>query len=379
MAEIFFWIAVGSGVYTYAGYSLIVILLALIVRNSVNRHDIEPKVTVLITAYNEERNIAQKLENTLALDYPRGKLEILVASDGSTDKTDEIVRSFGNRGVRLVRVEGRVGKTETQNRAVREATGEVVVFSDATTRYETANLRKIVRNYADPEVGAVSGRYEYINPGNATIGVGSIVFWKYENAIKTAQTRIKTISGCCGCIYSVRRSLYEPLPADIISDLVEPLKILEKGYRIVFEPEAIAYEETTEKTAEEFNMRVRVITRGMRGMLYMHQLFNPFRFGFVAFQLISHKLLRWMVAFMMLVAFVANFLLLGNTFYNVMFALQCLFYLLAGAGLVAERRNFRSKLFSLPLYFCTVNWAAVVAMYRVWRGQKAVTWETVRR
>lgn len=374
-----FWAAVGLVVYTYVGYSLVILLLSRFKRNPVRRQPIEPRVTYLITAYNEEKNIAAKLEQTLALDYPRDKLDLIVASDGSTDRTDKIVKGFADRGVRLIRVEGRVGKTETQNQAVRQATGDIVIFSDATTRYEYSAIRNIVRNYADPSVGAVSGRYEYFNPNGASIGVGSILFWKYENLIKRLQTSIKTITGCCGCIYSVRRSAYAPLPADIISDLVEPLKVVEKGYRIVFEPDAIAFEETTERTREEFHMRVRVVTRGMRGLLYMKTLFNPFRHGFVAFQLFSHKVLRWLVPLFLLVAFMSNLFLIGNPFYNTTLALQGAFYSLALTGLLAERRNILATPLTVPLYFMTVNIASVVAMYRIWKGYRAVTWETVRK
>jgi len=380
MTSIIFWTMAAAIVYTYLGYSLTILLLAQLIRRPVRQAPMEPRVAYLITAYNEEKNIRAKLEQVLSLDYPHDKLEIIVASDGSTDGTDGIVRQFADRGVKLVRVEGRVGKTETQNRAVREATGEVVIFSDATTFYETSAIRNIVRNYADPAVGAVSGRYEYRNPTGASIGFGSILFWKYENLIKTLQTRIGTITGCCGCIYSVRRDLYAPLPADIISDLVEPLKILERGHRIVFEPEAIAFEETTEKTAEEFNMRVRVVTRGMRGLWYMKKLFNPLRFGFVSFQLFSHKVLRWLVPVLLIVLFLSNCWLLGSSrFYDAFLVLQLVFYGAAFLGFVAERMNVGFRLLTIPLYFVTVNMAAVVAAYRLWKGYTAVTWETVRR
>lgn len=379
MAEIVFWLAVSLIVFTYTGYSLVILALSRIMHHPVKQARIEPRVTYLITAYNEEKNISAKLEQVLTLDYPKDKLEIIVASDGSTDRTDQVVKGFADRGVKLIRVEGRVGKTETQNQAVKQASGDIVIFSDATTRYERSAIRNLVRNYADPSVGAVSGRYEYCNPTGAAIGLGSILFWKYENAIKTMQTNIRTITGCCGCIYSVRRDAYAPLPADIISDLVEPLKVLEKGYRIVFEPNAIAYEETTEKSKEEFRMRVRVITRGMRGLLYMKTLFNPFRHGFVAFQLLSHKVLRWFIPVFMMIALVSNLFLLGIPFYNLTLALQLAFYALALIGYVAEPRNLLAKPLTIPLYFVTVNLASVVAMYRIWRGHKAVTWETVRK
>jgi cellulose synthase/poly-beta-1,6-N-acetylglucosamine synthase-like glycosyltransferase len=380
MGEVLFWAMLAVILYAYIGYSLAILVLAVFVVHPVRKSPIEPRLTYLITAYNEEKNIHNKLMQVLSLDYPHDLLEIIVASDGSTDGTDGVVRQFADRGVRLVRVEGRVGKTETQNRAVREATGEIVVFSDATTFYDRFALRNIVRNFADPNIGAVSGRYEYRNPTGASIGFGSILFWRFENLIKMLQTRIGTITGCCGCIYSVRRELYEPLPPDIISDLVEPLKILDKGYRIVFEPEAIAYEETTAKTAEEFSMRVRVVMRGMRGMLYMSSLFNPLRHGFVSFQLISHKVLRWLVPVFLIVLFVSSVSLLGTSLlYDMAFALQCAFYATALFGMVAERMNVAPKLLTIPLYFVTVNAAAVVAMYRLIKGNKAVTWETVRR
>ena len=379
MAEIIFWSAVFLVFYTYGGYSLLIIALSRFFHNDVRKKEITPKVTFLITAYNEEKNIAQKLDNTISLDYPKEKLEILVASDGSTDGTEEIVKSYAGKGVRLLRVEGRVGKTATQNAAIKAATGEIVIFSDATTTYEKDNIKNIVRNYADPEVGAVSGRYEYYNPTGAAIGTGNILFWKYENLIKSSQTRIKTISGCCGCIYSVRKNAYEPLPPDIISDLCEPLKILEKGYRIVFEADAVAYEETTEKASEEFNMRIRVISRGMRGLLYMKKLFNPFKFPFVAFQLFSHKVLRWLIPFFMLALLVSNLFLLDGAFYKITMALQAAFYAMAALAWLGEKANLRLSIFSIPLYFSTVNIASVVSMYKTLKGFKAVTWETVRK
>ena len=378
MLEVIFWSSVFIIFYTYAGYGMLIVALAAIFRRPITRRDIEPKVTILITAYNEEKSIAAKLEDTLGLDYPKEQLEVIVASDGSSDKTDDIVRSFQRRGVRLHRVEGRVGKTETQNQAVKIATGEIIIFSDATTTYSRDAIRMIVRNYADPQVGAVSGRYEYVNPSGAAVGLGTILFWKYENLIKRLQTRIQTITGCCGCIYSVRRHLYEPLPLDIISDLVEPLKILEKGYRIAFEPEAVAYEETTETSKQEFGMRVRVISRGMYGLLYMRRLFNPLRYGFVSFQLFSHKVLRWMIPFSLPLLFLSNLLLLGRPFYDICFVGQTLFYGGALWGYLLETRGKKAKIFAVPLYYCVVNAASVAALFRTIKGKKAVVWETVR-
>lgn len=377
----FFWTFVFLILYTYAGYVCALIILSLFIRRPVKSDDeFTPMVTYLITAYNEEADLARKIENTLSLDYPADRLELLVASDGSTDRTDDIVRGFHERDprARLLRVEGRVGKTETQNQAVKEARGEVIIFSDATTEYENSAIRNIVRNYADPAVGAVSGRYNYVSREGSAVGVGQILFWKFENFIKTRQTRIRTITGCCGCIYSVRKSAYEPLPPDIISDLCEPLKILQKNYRIVFEPEAIAFEETTEKSRDEFHMRVRVILRGMRGIFHVRNLLNPLRFPFVAFQLLSHKVSRWLVPLFVVGAFVSNAFLLDNLFYQVTFGIQCAFFGLALLGWGADLAGKKIKILSIPLYFCIVNIASIVSLFKLMKGEKKVVWETAR-
>ena len=380
IVETLFWSALALIAFAYFGYFLVLLVLSRLVHNPVRREPIEPRVTFLITAYNEEREIAAKLEQTLALDYPPDKLEIIVASDGSSDRTDEIVRGFADRGVKLVRVEGRVGKTETQNQALLQARGAIVIFSDATARYAGASIRKIVANFADPQVGAVSGRYEYHNPTGATIGLGGMLFAKFDNTIRSMQTSVWTITGCSGCIYAVRRDLYAPLPADIISDLCEPLKVLEHGYRVVFEPDAVAYEETTTRTREEFGMRVRVIVRGMRGLLYMKSLFNPIRYPLVAFQLLAHKVLRWSVPVLLLVVLCASAALTGRAMiYFALLILQSVFYAIAVLGFFAERRRLSIGPLAIPLYFVTINLAAAVAMFRLWKGHKAVTWETVRR
>ena len=379
MWKLIFWISVATVIYTDLGYTLIIPVFGVFFRRRLNRKEIEPKVTFLITAYNEEKNIGGKLGETLALDYPKDKVEIIVASDGSTDRTDEIVKEFRERGVILKRVEGRVGKTATQNEAVRVATGDIIIFSDATTTYEKDAIRKIVRNYHDRSVGAVSGRYEYSNPKGAPVGIGTILFWKYENFIKSMQTKIRTITGCCGCIYSVRRDLYVPLAADIISDLVEPLKIIEKGYRVIFEPEAIAYEVTSEKPSEEFSMRIRIINRAMQGILSVKGLLNPMRYPFVSFQLISHKILRWLIPLFLIGIFVSNFYLLGHWFYNLTFIGQIIFYAAALAGLIADSLGWRFRILAIPLYFCVVNTASLFAFFKTLKGQKTVTWETVRK
>ncbi len=383
MAEIIFWVSIVLVVYSYIGYPVLIVFLSYFIRNKVNASQIEPVVSILIAAYNEEKDIEKKLKNCFELDYPSSKLEIIVASDGSTDATDEIVKKYeGNDfGIPVVlhRVEGRLGKTAAQNSAVKVCKGEIVVFSDAASMYNPSSIKSLVRNYADQEVGAVSGMYNYIKNDNTSTGFATILFWNLENFIKKSQTKIKTITGCCGCIYSVRRELYTELPPEIISDLVEPLTIIKKGYRIVFEPEALALEETAGDAEDEFKMRIRVIVRGMNGMLYVKELFNIVKYPFVAFQLISHKVLRWMVPLFMIAAFFTNLLLIkGSYFYFFLFLGQVIFYGLSIAGYYLEKKGLHKFIFYLPLYFCTVNVAALISMYKVFRNENIITWQTKR-
>jgi cellulose synthase/poly-beta-1,6-N-acetylglucosamine synthase-like glycosyltransferase len=377
--EYIFWTFLAIILYTYFGYPLAIMTLSLVRHERVEKRNSEPAVTLIITAFNEEKDIRRKLENALALDFPRDRFEIIVASDGSNDRTDDIVREYATRGVVLYAPGERLGKTEMQNRAVRIAHGEILVFSDATTQYERSALRMIVRNFADPAVGAVSGRFKYLDPGATQIGRGTGAFWDYESFIKMRQTKIGTITGCSGCIYALRRVLFMPLPPDIISDLVEPLAILEKGYRIVYEPEALAYERSFQTSAEEFGMRVRVITRGMHGLVYMRRLLNPFRYGFVAFQLISHKVLRWLVPLFAVALYVVNLAILDRgAVYYLFFCLQTGFFLCASTGWLLERSPRKIRAFSLPFYFCVINTASVVAMLHLLLNRKIVKWKTVR-
>src|SRR6476660_2189032 len=377
-ARIAFWLAAILLFYVYAGYPLILSLIGLFVRRSRAEAGYTPRISVLIAAYNEEEAIERKIRQTLALEYPADKIEVLVLSDCSSDRTDEIVSTFPDSRVCLVRLPERGGKTLAQNYGVKQATGEIIVFSDATAIYQYKALLYLACNYQDASVGAVSGRYQYFDPTEqSATGLGSVAFWKYENLIKKMQSRISTITGCCGCIYSVRKTAYTELPADIISDLVQPLQAIRKGYRVVFEDRALAYEETTQSTAEEFAMRVRVVTRAMRGLLSVSDLLQPWKFAWPAFQLWSHKVMRWMVPLFLIALFAANLFLLDSPFYRVTLALQLAFYAAALLNMLLPVHR-QWKPLGIPLFFCTLNAAALVSMLEICRGRKYVTWQTVR-
>jgi cellulose synthase/poly-beta-1,6-N-acetylglucosamine synthase-like glycosyltransferase len=378
LAQFVFWSCAAILFYVYVGYPLLLALIGAFVHREKPELGYEPTLSVLIAAYNEEANIGRKIEQTLALEYPAGKIEILVLSDGSSDRTDEIVRNYPDPRVRLVRIAERHGKTHAQNEGVRAARGEVLIFSDATTVYHPKALLYLASNYQDPKVGAASGRYQYFDAeGKSPTGLGTVAFWNYENLIKMMQSRIKTISGCCGCIYSVRRKAYTDLPDDIISDLVQPLWVIQKGYRVAFEDRALAYEETTKGTKEEFRMRVRVVTRGMNGILSVSDLLLPWKYGWVSIQLLSHKVLRWLVSVFLILLFLSSALLYQHPLFRALLLLQTVFYLAAILSLVFPLHQ-RWKLLGIPLYFCTLNAAALCSMVELARGRKYATWQTVR-
>lgn len=366
-------------VYTYVGYPVLVFLLSALCRRRTPDLGYCPSISVLIAAYNEAGNIAAKIEQTLALDYPAEQLEIIVLSDCSTDGTDRIVRSFRNRGVRLIQTKKRRGKTSAQNVGVKSARGEIIVFSDATTIYHPQALRYLAANYRDNKVGAVTGRNHYFDPDETSpTGLGTMAFWNYENVIKTMQSRIHTLSGCVGCIYSVRKSVYTRLGDDIISDLVQPLWVIQKGYRVIFESRAWAYEQTTTTAAQEFRMRVRVITRGMRGLLSVPELLKPWKYSWISFQLFSHKIMRWMVPFFLIGLLVCSLLTISATWVQTLLTMQLAFYLLALVSIRIPLHRI-SKLLSIPLYFCTLNAAALISFVELLRGRKYVIWDPVRK
>lgn len=367
-------------VYTYFGYFFVIIFLGKLFSKTVSKADINPEVTLLIAAYNEEKGIAKKIENSLKLDYP--KLKIIVVSDGSTDKTDEIVNSYSDRGVELLRVEGRVGKTEARNVAVRMVPGEIIIFSDATTVYQSDIVKKLVRNFADQSVGMVTGHLIYKDDENTQMGTGQKLYWQYESLIKKSQTAMGTLTGSIGCVTAFRKALYTPLPNNIIEDFTGPLMLVMKGYRVVYEKEALCFEETTKKSGNEWSMRIRVIRGGITGMLFAKKILNPFKYPVPSFQLISHKILRWLVPVFMLALIVLNSaaVLIDPTdlVSNTLFALQILFYAIALLAYLLEKIGIHNKIAAIPLYFIILNAASLVALFKTLTSNLEATWETQR-
>jgi cellulose synthase/poly-beta-1,6-N-acetylglucosamine synthase-like glycosyltransferase len=347
----------------------------------VNKDSITPKVTMIISCYNEENVLAEKLQNSLGLDYPHDLLEVLVVSDGSTDKTDEIAKAYQEQGVRLIRQEGRLGKTMGLNLAVPEATGDIIVFSDANAMYQADAVRRLIENFADTSVGYVVGEAQYAEPGQTAASSNENSYWNYEIFIKKMESNLHSVVGGDGAIYAIRKELYEELKRTDINDFVNPLQIIVKGYRGIYEPSAIALESAAGSFSKEFGRKGRIVNRAFTGLLRVKEVMNPFTTGFFAFQIISHKLLRWLIPFFLLSFGVSSLSLaiLGNSFGHILVALTVLASVLSLMGWWGQDRekNFPAVLF-LPYYFSVVNLAAFIGILQSLRGDVQVTWNTVR-
>jgi len=377
--ELVFWIGVGAVLYVYFGYALLLALTAgRASRAAPPAAAAPPTVTLIISAYNEADCIAGKLENTLELDYPRELLEVLVVSDASDDGTDEIVQRFADRGVRLLRMAKRGGKTLGLNAAVAQSRGEILVFSDANALYRADALKRLSEPFADAAIGAVIGESTYVEPDSES-GRSESLYWKYETWIKALESRRGSVVGGDGAIYSVRRSLYQPMAADALSDFVNPLQVVRAGFRCVYEPRALSYEETAADYRREYRRKVRIVNRAWRALLSMREMLNPFRYGAFALKLWSHKVLRWWVFAAPLVILPANLWLLDQHWiYRVTLALQIAFYALAFGGYLIRSRARQPFLLRVPFYFCLVNIAAGVGVVQAMGGKSYTMWTTSR-
>jgi cellulose synthase/poly-beta-1,6-N-acetylglucosamine synthase-like glycosyltransferase len=378
-AEILFWSSVTALAYTYAGYPLLLLLVSKFRSRPVQRALWTPTVSIIISAYNEERDLATKLENTLALDYPEDHLEIIVSSDCSTDRTDEIARSFASRGVRFYRQPERLGKTAGQNAAVEQARGEIILFSDATTHYNPDVLRAMVPSFADPTVGCVAGRLIYVDPTASSVGRGARSYWGYETFLKQHESRVCSLIGASGCLYAVRRSAYVPLYHEACSDFIIATKMVEQGLRAVFETDAVCTEDTNRRTDKELGMRVRVITQTFTDLWRHRSMLNPLRSGFYAVQLWSHKVMRYMVPLFLVGVLICSWLLIERSpFFAAVFFAQLFFYALAALGWALEHLGVHSRLLALPHYFVIANLASLLAFFKFLSGERYASWEPAR-
>jgi len=371
MIKLLFWASAAFVFYVYVGYPLLIWFLQLFTKPPDENEAIQPSVSLLIAAYNEGEVIAEKLRNSLALDYPADRLEIVVASDGSQDSTCQIVRSIasreGRRRIRLLEFAENRGKVAALNEAVPQLRGDIIVFSDASSMLQPESLQRLARHFADSSVGGVSGVYRVVKSDQATLAGQEDLYWKYETFLKVCEARLGGFTGAHGSLYAVRRSLYPfPSPDIINDDFVIPLRIQNRGYRIAYEPSAVAYEQAHEM--EGFSRRVRITAGNVEQLKEIAFTLWPLK-PLAAFCLLSHKTCRLAVPPAMLLLLIANLALLPRPLYMSLLVAQSCFYALAvfgGAGLL------RHRVLKLPYYFCMVNSALFAWMYHALRLRRPI-------
>ena len=373
--QILLWLSVTIPVYTYFGYPITLLILRRLIHNRVRKQPISPSVTLLIPAYNESKNITKKLENSLALDYPEASLQILVACDGCKDETASLATQVAS----APRAQGRIrvldyavnrGKILTLNAAVLEAEGEIIVFSDASAILNADAIRLLVRNFADPNVGSVSGKYTVIKPHEVNIGTSEDTYWKYETFLKSQESEISSTVGGHGHLHAIRRKLYPFPPAGTINDdHIIHASVIPKGYRAVYEPEAVIREEAHEMTG--FARRVRIMAGNIQQLREIKPLLRPLR-PLPLFFFFCRKVLRLVVPFAMMAALLLNLLLIDHPLYRVLLAAQTCFYALAIVGCFIR---IRPKLLMLPYYFSMINAAIFLGSYHALTGLRSMRWK----
>lgn len=377
MFELLFWVSISVISFVVIGYPLLILIICIFKSSDKKDSAKFPTVSLIIAAFNEEKIIKEKLNNTMLLDYPKEHIEIIVASDGSTDKTDSIVQEFVGRGVKLFIYE-RLGKTGIQNETVKKAKGEILIFSDANAMYHRDAIKKLVRNFGDENVACVCGQLNYVNPGKKA-SLGEKFYWQYEKILKKQESKLSSLVGVNGSIYAVRKKDFIEIDNSLISDFVLPLEIVRNKKRVIYEPEAISEEEIFASYKDEFQRKQRILIRSIQGMLYMKTLLNPFRYGIFSLQLIVHKLMRYIVPFFVLILIVSlSYLAIYPLYFYFFFILEALL-IFAIIGKFTKSNSKRNLFFSLCYYYLLMNYAVIIAWIKVVKGEKIVIWQPDRK
>jgi poly-beta-1,6-N-acetyl-D-glucosamine synthase len=379
-----FWISFTIVFYTYIGYGIVIYLISRmkaplkVVKSEQNL----PQVTLLIAAYNEAKFIEEKIKNTLALNYPKDLLEIIVVTDGSTDKTPEFVSRYPE--VRLLHEPIRRGKIHAVNRAMQLVKSPITIFCDANTYLNQNCIRKLIRHYDDPTIGGVAGEKRILQKQQDSASAsGEGLYWQYESFLKRKDAEVYTVVGAAGELFSIRTTLFEAPPEKmIIEDFYLSMRMVEKGYRFAYEPEAYAMETSSASVEEEWKRKVRISAGAFQAMGYLRPLLNPFRHGIVTFQYFSHRVLRWTLAPLALIfLWLSNLVLAWQeySFFQLTFALQCCFYIMAFAGYVYRNRNIKVRGFFVPYYFTMMNAAVFAGFVKHMKGTQSVLWDRSER
>ncbi len=375
---ILFWISLFLLSFPYIQYPLLLCIISLFVRRRFVPGDIKPTVSIIIAAHNEEKHVEHKIRDVLGLDYPRERMEVLIGSDGSTDRTVEIALRFESKRVRILAFPEQRGKTAVQNDCVVCSSGEILIFMDAASMCNKEAVRRLVRHFADERVGCVAGSFRFVYRNQMVITESQSIYWRCEQVIKRLEGRLGSMVGMDGPLYGIRRQAYSHLPHDIMSDFASPLVAVQHGYVTVFEPGAIALEEASSSIADEFRTRRRIALRGFVVLSRFPDLLNPFKSGFLTFQIISHKIMRWAGGFFCMGLLGSTSLLMHRPFYLGVALVMALFCCTAVVGLVLQAKGRRAGLFSIPCYFVLVTLSGLLGFADFLAKKRAVSWSPVR-
>jgi cellulose synthase/poly-beta-1,6-N-acetylglucosamine synthase-like glycosyltransferase len=379
VAAVAFWASLAAIAYVYAGYPLLLLILGSLRRSPVRLRPARlPRVTLVISAYNEADVIRQKILNSLELEYPQKRLEILVASDGSTDATEAIAAEYAAHGVRVRAFPARRGKNATLNDVVPGATGDIVVFTDANGKYQRDALAKLVRHFADPQVGCVCGELIYHSADDNLVARGYNVYWRYDQRLKRLESRLGCLLGANGSIFAIRKELYRPLLGHVSNDMVLPIQIAARGFHVVYDPEAISREAGSQDAPEELGRRSRIVGRGIYGVGAVLADVLRGRRVLLLWELLSRKLLRYCTPVFLAILAISN-LFLTRGWYRWALLGQVAFYGIALLGFGLRRVGVHVRALSMPLYFVLGNVAAAMGWWKVLTGRELTKWETVAR
>jgi poly-beta-1,6-N-acetyl-D-glucosamine synthase len=374
---VIFWCAAMLLGLAYVGYPILAFLLARLRPRPVKRSEIRPRVSLIIAAYNEERTIRGKLENSLALTYPRELLDLVVVADGSTDATAEIVREYSEAGIRLLFEPERRGKTAAISRAATTSDSDILLFSDANTVYQPDLVQSLVANFADPEVGGVSGRKVVLDDVSRAASEGESFYWSFESQLKVWESTAGSIVTADGEVFAMRRELFAAPPGSMVhDDMYLTLQIIQQGRRVVFEPSATSAEFASRTVQDEFHLKVRYASAGYQIISAFPAIFRPPRSLF-AWQFLAHKLTRWLVPFFLIGVLVSSFML-PDALYRAAFWAQCAFYVLAAAGGLAGPRV-KVLVLYIPWYFVAMNAAFLRGFVRYFAGGQTALWRKAAR
>lgn len=385
---IIFWVSFFLIFYTFAGYGFLLYLLVKIKRlfrasPSFDSNREFPNVTILIAAYNEEDIVEAKVENTISLDYPSQKKQIIFVTDGSTDGTTVKLSRF--KDILVLHENSRAGKMAAIKRAMPFVEGEILIFTDANTFLNNEAIKELVKHYQNDKVGAVAGEKRiFVEQTADASSAGEGFYWKYESLLKKWDYELYSNVGAAGELFSIRTELYQNVESDtIIDDHMIAMRIAEKGRIIAYEPKAYAMETASANTAEELKRKIRIAAGGIQSIFRLKKAANPFNNPIFTFQYISHRVLRWTITpFLLIVLFVVNGLIVyhyDSIFYKTVFILQVLFYTLSVLGYVFESRNIRIKALFVPYYFCLMNYAVIAGIIRYFKKNQSAAWEKSKR